>query len=272
MAKKRVAFGLPGRNPKKCTINGCNKELRARSYCAGHWARWRKNGEPGGLIKLPEVQMCTIRGCYNLNAVKYRGGQCVCNKHYLRMMNTGSFELKPRHGINFDECDADGCSRPARSKHGRWCEMHYGRMRRNGTMEKKHHDRLPIGYTHEGYVWVLEPAHPLANGGRVTMHRKVLFDNIGKGPHKCRWCKMTVKWGGKDYGALVVDHVDGDKENNEIENLVPSCTPCNTSRASFMIWAAKHADDPFLQELFGHAVDGQNVRRHDGGNFRCVCA
>lgn len=28
-------------------------------------------------------------------------------------------------------------------------------------------------------------------------------------------------------GALVVDHLDGDKANNDIANLVPSCNTCN---------------------------------------------
>lgn len=35
---------------KVCTVEGCEKELRARGYCSTHWARWRKYGTP----ELPE--------------------------------------------------------------------------------------------------------------------------------------------------------------------------------------------------------------------------
>ena len=35
-----------------------------------------------------------------------------------------------------------------------------------------------------------------------------------------------------------VNHIDGDKLNNELENLVPACNVCNTSRAWFMSWAS----------------------------------
>jgi hypothetical protein len=34
-------------------------------------------------------------------------------------------------------------------------------------------------------------------------------------------------------GSLVVDHLDGNKTNNHLENLVPSCHRCNCSRSRF---------------------------------------
>lgn len=74
--------------------------------------------------------------------------------------------------------------------------------------------------------------HPLrwANG-EVLEHRKVLYDDIGDGPHECYWnhlsgCgKTELQWGGT--GGIHADHLDGDKLNNSRENLVPSCLSCN---------------------------------------------
>lgn len=77
--------------------------------------------------------------------------------------------------------------------------------------------------------------HPLSYvGGQVAEHRRVLFDSIGPGAHPCHWCQTEVTWQVKQYnrrGNLVVDHVDGDRWNNALENLVPSCGRCNSRRA-----------------------------------------
>ena len=71
-----------------CTIEGCNRKLRARGYCATHWARWRRNGAP-------VLQEKTTYEC----------------------------------------CQAEGCRNPTRSAHSEWCEKHYGRLRRRGSLD-----------------------------------------------------------------------------------------------------------------------------------------
>lgn len=86
-----------------------------------------------------------------------------------------------------------------------------------------------------GYLLAREPAHPLARrGGEVLDHRRRLHDAIGPGEHPCHWCSATLRW---DVAAtvdhyLTVDHVDGQKDNNDHENLVPACRYCNTQRAA----------------------------------------
>lgn len=74
--------------------------------------------------------------------------------------------------------------------------------------------------------------HPLADvNGVVLEHRKVLHDIIGPGPHACHWnyfseCgKTQLTWGGLD--GIQVDHLDGDKTNNDPANMVASCLACN---------------------------------------------
>ncbi len=77
--------------------------------------------------------------------------------------------------------------------------------------------------------------HPLADAdGSVLIHRAVLYEKIGPGPHRCHWCDIEVRWvvrhhGSRD-GVLFVDHVDSDSLNNAPDNLVPSCHACNALR------------------------------------------
>lgn len=75
-----------------------------------------------------------------------------------------------------------------------------------------------------------QQGHPLADGGRLEEHRKVLYDKIGPGPHPCHWgCGKTLEWGGKS--GIQADHLDGDRLNNDPDNLVASCGGCNVKRA-----------------------------------------
>lgn len=79
----------------------------------------------------------------------------------------------------------------------------------------------------EGYRIVTRHGHPLAGTkGRVLEHRAVLFDAIGAGPHPCHWCRRKLDW-----GRICVDHLDDDRANNVLTNLVPSCRSCNAQRS-----------------------------------------
>lgn len=249
MSFECMAVDLPQRQPSGCSIAGCLNPLRARSYCSTHWARWRKTGDPNfvNVFHLPEI--CAYRGCHRRPAGRLDGsGDAYCNLHYQRL-RTGGTPDRPEK-MEYRTCQAPDCGRRARSTFGKWCDKHYGRLRVNGTLDLKVTPRKAGGLTDAGYVWVLDPTHPLAKGGRVYLHRKVLYDLIGPGPHQCRWCERDVTWGGMRDGGLVADHLDGDKSNNEPENLVPACNPCNTLRGMFMVWGARHADDPYFKLIF----------------------
>ena len=42
---------------KTCSIEGCENELRARTWCATHWARWRKHGDPHAITNTRHTPM-----------------------------------------------------------------------------------------------------------------------------------------------------------------------------------------------------------------------
>ncbi len=102
--------------------------------------------------------------------------------------------------------------------------------------ERRRKSSLTKGGTGEG--WRIEGGYKVLTGvydhplspktGVVFEHRKVLYDKIGPGTHKCHWdCGKILSWGGKS--GINTDHLDGDQLNNEPDNLVPSCFGCNRS-------------------------------------------
>jgi hypothetical protein len=124
-------------------------------------------------------------------------------------------------------CSVNGCWRPPRNGGSPFCEMHYYRLRRNGSLELCEAWIPPDREHDQGYILEYAPDHPLAkkNHPRVYEHRRVFYDAHGLGPHRCHWCRRWVKW-----GKLHVDHKDSVKANNRLENLVPACSRCNTLR------------------------------------------
>lgn len=122
------------------------------------------------------------------------------------------------------ECTVTGCKKPRRSKNLDYCEMHYCRLRRNGSL-----DLQPRGARHvksNGYTMVKAADHPLANSaGWVYEHRKVCYDEKGGAAPFCFWCEAPLDW-----ETLHVDHVNHQKQDNRRENLVTSCPLCNQHR------------------------------------------
>jgi len=62
------------------------------------------------------------------------------------------------------------------------------------------------------------------NGNRL---KKRLFE-AGLKENKCELCGQDESWKGKKM-SLILDHIDGDRDNNEIENLRIVCPNCNAT-------------------------------------------
>lgn len=120
-------------------------------------------------------------------------------------------------------CAIEGCEKPSRRCSQGWCEMHYIRWWRHGDPNILRPNTRPFTIHSEGYRLVR---------GQYE-HRAVLMAKVGPDPQPCHWCGVTVFWGQntKEHPdtALTAD-VDGDKQNNDSDNLVPSCFRCNLFR------------------------------------------
>ena len=138
-------------------------------------------------------------------------------------------------------CKAEGCNDVEKRGRKGYCEKHYMRMYRNGTTA----DRGPSSYIHsQGYVVASCKGHPLAKGlTHHYEHRVVFYDAHGAGPFKCQWCGVEVTW-----SDLHIDHLNDVKNDNRIDNLLPSCPQCNQQRGRHKAsgtWAEKTGIEAF---------------------------
>ena len=95
-------------------INGCQRRIYARGWCAPCYRRARYNGE----IERPNVRICSVDGC---EQNVYSNG--LCGRHfsrdrYYRLYAVGVVDDRPR-------CSETDCDRPLYARG--WCKRHYTR-------------------------------------------------------------------------------------------------------------------------------------------------
>lgn len=172
---------------------------------------------------------CSVDGCTNPSRAKG-----WCKRHYERWRTTGTVDLKVPEMVT---CSANGCDARAHAKS--LCYKHYFRWYRKGHTDRDYQPGHLTGTSH-GYRSRSAHGHPLADKrGRIYNHRFVLYESIGDGPHPCHWCGVMVDWTDPPISRLEVDHVSGNKGDDSLSNLVPSCGPCNRLRSR---WPAAFAN------------------------------
>lgn len=175
-------------------------------------------------MKFKITTKCEIVGCEELA----KGRKHWCQMHYMRWYRHGDpLYKRPKKFCSIADCQKTSESRG-------WCKEHYDRWIRHGDPTVVIDTTSRGSLSNRGYLLIHKAGHPLAmKGGRVAQHRVVLYEKIGPGDHLCNWCGACVSWD-KSWpvhsNALVTDHLDHDRLNNDPGNLVPSCQSCNVRR------------------------------------------
>lgn len=121
--KARVIKPYDGPVDTQCAYGGCNRKVRARGYCALHYAYMRKNGKIE--VNRRGKEWCMIDGCEN-----HVYGKNLCAKHYENLKRTGNPLGMPRETQPPRKCAIDGCERLATYRG--MCSKHEYRNRRYG--------------------------------------------------------------------------------------------------------------------------------------------
>lgn len=114
-----------------CSVDGCDKPLRARGWCQPHWARWRVHGDVQADIPISRKRPsrpCAVADCGR--AAKSHGW---CVTHYERWRQTGTVQadVKIRTARYDGPCAVNGCNRRAEARG--CCPAHRHRIMHWGT-------------------------------------------------------------------------------------------------------------------------------------------
>lgn len=119
-----------------CKIENCESKVSRRGFCAKHYKRLLKHGDPLKLLR-DKNQGCKVEGC--LLEHKAKG---YCNSHFSRYRRHGdplAGGVTKKQGGTL--CSLGTCDNNAKCKG--YCAKHYQRFKRNGHTEKL--DRTPNG-------------------------------------------------------------------------------------------------------------------------------
>lgn len=202
---------------KTCTIDGCEKELRARGFCPMHYYRWSVHGDPHKGARVRQPDECVADGC---NREPKRRG--LCTKHYPRWKRYGDtsvYRPDAKQG-----CDVEGCER---KHYGRgYCSVHYTRWNKTGNpegfLEFTHGAQGVFGKDNPG--WIGDRA------GYETVHARLRKERGKAAGYQCRHCgKAAEQWAythddpGEKVGA------NGLAYSVRIEEFyIPLCIECHS--------------------------------------------
>ena len=184
---------------------------------------------------------CIVCGSETINSRKTCSSQCLTQfKKDKAKESWAQAEVRQKmvQGITSDWAEnprtrsEEAREKTSRSLKGRVITPEHAR-KISDSLKGTFHGKPARGWMLDDHGYIIltqESGHPLVKvGNQLALHRKVLYEKIGPGSHRCTWCEKELEWGG--WFGIQGDHLDGDITNNHPENIVPSCGLCNRTGA-----------------------------------------
>lgn len=252
---------------RTCTVDGCTEPLLSKGYCSTHYARWRRNGDPGPAHRLTKKRSrydsCSVEGCSRPPRAKG-----MCSLHRRRFLQTGDpgpAELLRRQPDDpVPTCDVDGCDNDLLARG--YCIMHYDRWRNTGdpgepdrrklqpnqynecTVEGCERDHYRKGYCNLHYDRVVtrgEPGSPHpADPGSWNLRELVGYSGAHGRVRRKRGSakRFTCIQCGNQAEEWAYDHNDPDEHQDDRglayssnpDYYKPMCVPCHRAFDTLM--------------------------------------
>lgn len=111
--------------PSICSVDACDKPVRARGWCVNHYALWERNGAPV-IVRKPAATSCAVEGCTKPPKGKH------CSMHGWRKRQHGDPAILKEKPVLPTLCAVDECNNPRAVGKKGWCTSCYQRWRRHG--------------------------------------------------------------------------------------------------------------------------------------------
>jgi hypothetical protein len=190
---------------QECSVIACVRRTYSRSWCEMHYRRWKRTGDvkgdrpPQGTV----TRLCSVPDC-----VKPVDGRDLCHGHFQRVLRNGDVAAHDplSRRKQPETCTVDGCDNETNAKG--LCRAHRSRQVMHGDVlaDVPIREFVGDGWISHGYKYVPVPPEfrYYSNGGtEIAEHRLVMAMYLGR--------PLT--------SSEVVHHKNGDRLDNDIENL-----------------------------------------------------
>lgn len=117
-----------------CSVPGCDRQAYCRTWCSGHYDRWRAHGDVQADVPIrshkpiERTKPCVIDSCANM-----RNYSEHCNMHYLRIRRHGDPNYaRPK----FEFCTVKDCGNRVEYAANPHCQGHRRKLNRYGSLKR----------------------------------------------------------------------------------------------------------------------------------------